>query len=141
MEHVRASRAEIAADLAVQGFDLLRSVSAIYSLDTNEPRRLTGCRRSLRRTGSDSEAVELRPDLVVLDIGLPSLNGIEVARQIRSLVPESIIIFLTQESSADVVQKAFSVGVRGYVAKRNAVSDLLAAVDTVLLGGTFFSKL
>jgi DNA-binding NarL/FixJ family response regulator len=77
----------------------------------------------------------------VLDIGLPSLNGIEVARQIRSLVPESIIIFLTQESSADVVQKAFSVGVRGYVAKRNAVSDLLAAVDTVLLGGTFFSKL
>jgi DNA-binding NarL/FixJ family response regulator len=83
----------------------------------------------------------LRPDLVALDIGLPSLNGIEVARQIRSLVPESIIIFLTQESSADVVQKAFSVGVRGYVAKRNAVSDLLAAVDTVLLGGTFFSKL
>jgi hypothetical protein len=55
MEHVRASRAEIAADLAVQGFDLLQSVSAIHSLDTNEPRRLTGCRRSLRRTGSDSE--------------------------------------------------------------------------------------
>jgi DNA-binding NarL/FixJ family response regulator len=87
------------------------------------------------------KAVELRPDLILLDIGLPNLNGIEVARQMRSLVPESKIIFLTQESSADVVQKAFSVGARGYVAKINAVSDLLAAVDAVLLGITFVSKL
>ena len=73
------------------------------------------------------KAVELRPDLTVLDIDLPSLNGIEVARETQSLVPESIIIFLTQESSADVVQKAFSVGVRGYAAKRNAVTDLWLA--------------
>jgi DNA-binding NarL/FixJ family response regulator len=86
------------------------------------------------------KAVELRPDLIVLDIGLPILNGIEVAREIRSLVPESIIIFLTQESSADVVQLAFNVGVRGYVVKSNAVADLLAAVDAVLLGMTFVSK-
>jgi len=83
----------------------------------------------------------LKPDLIVLDIGLPSLNGIEVAREIRSLVPESIIIFLTQESSADVMQLAFSVGARGYVAKSNADSDLLAAVDAVLLGMTFLSEL
>ena len=87
------------------------------------------------------KAVELKPDLIVLDIGLPSLNGIEVAREIRSLVPESIIIFLTQESSADVMQLAFSVGARGYVAKSNADSDLLAAVDAVLLGMTFLSEL
>jgi DNA-binding NarL/FixJ family response regulator len=86
------------------------------------------------------KAVELRPDLIVLDIGLPILNGIEVAREIRSLVPESTIIFLTQESSADVVQLAFNVGVRGYVVKSNAVADLLAAVDAVLLGMTFVSK-
>jgi DNA-binding NarL/FixJ family response regulator len=86
------------------------------------------------------KAVELQPDLILLDIGLPNLNGIEVARQIRSLVPESKIIFLTQESSPDVVQKAFSVGARGYVAKINAVPDLLAAVDAVLLGMTFVSK-
>jgi len=86
------------------------------------------------------KAVELRPDLIVLDIGLPILNGIEVAREIRSLVPESIIIFLTQESSADVVQLAFNVGVRGYVVKSNAVADLLAAIDAVLLGRTFVSK-
>jgi DNA-binding response OmpR family regulator len=48
-------------------------------------------------------ALELRPDLILLDIGLPSLNGIEIAQKMRSLVPESIIIFLTQESSGGVV--------------------------------------
>jgi CheY-like chemotaxis protein len=60
-------------------------------------------------------AVELKPDLILLDIGLPGLNGIEAARKIRNLVPESKIIFLTQESSAEVVQEALSLGARGYV--------------------------
>ena len=86
------------------------------------------------------KAVELKPDLIVLDIGLPSLNGIEVAREIRSLVPESIIIFLTQEYSDDVVQLAFNVGARGFVAKSNAAADLLAGLEAVLLGRTFVSK-
>jgi len=86
-------------------------------------------------------AVELRPDLILLDIGLPSLNGIEVARQMRSLVPESIIIFLTQESSADVVQEALSLGARGYVTKTEAPADLFAAVEAVLSGKTFVSNL
>ena len=87
------------------------------------------------------KAVELRPDLILLDIGLPSLNGIEVARQMRSLVPESKIIFLTQESSADVVQEALSLGARGYVTKIKAQVDLFAAVEAVLLGMTFVSNL
>jgi DNA-binding NarL/FixJ family response regulator len=78
------------------------------------------------------KAVELRPDLILLDIGLPSLNGIEVARQMRSLVPESKIIFLTQESSADVVQEALSLGARGYVVKVQAESELLAAIDAAI---------
>ena len=82
-------------------------------------------------------AVELRPDLILLDIGLPSLNGIEVARQMRSLVPESKIIFLTIESSADMVQEALSVGARGYVVKTMAESELLTAMEAVLLGTTF----
>jgi len=79
-------------------------------------------------------AVELRPDLILLDIGLPSLNGIEVARQMRSLVPESRVIFLTIESSADMVQEALSVGARGYVVKTMAESELLTAMEAVLLG-------
>ena len=86
------------------------------------------------------KAVELRPDLILLDIGLPSLNGIEVARQMRSLVPESKIIFLTQESSSDVVQEALSLGARGYVTKNMVRADLFAAVETVLSGMTFVSN-
>ena len=86
------------------------------------------------------KAMELRPDLILLDIGLPSLNGIEVARQMRSLVPESKIIFLTQESSADVVQEALGLGARGYVVKIKALVDLFAAVEAVLLGMTFVSS-
>ena len=86
------------------------------------------------------KAVALRPDLILLDIGLPDLNGIEVARQMRNLVPESKIIFLTRESSADVVQKAFSVGARGYVTKNMVLADLFVAVDTVHSGMTFVSN-
>lgn len=86
------------------------------------------------------QAVELQPDLILLDIGLPSLNGIEAARQIRKLIPESKIIFLTQESSAEVVQEALSLGARGYVVKTMAESELLTAVEAVLLGKTFVSS-
>jgi DNA-binding NarL/FixJ family response regulator len=87
------------------------------------------------------KAVELRPDLILLDIGLPSLSGIEVARQMRSLVPESKIIFLTRQSSVHVVEEALSLGARGYVTKNKARSDLFAAVEAVLLGMTFVSNL
>ena len=82
-------------------------------------------------------AVELKPDLILLDIGLPGLNGIEAARKIRNLVPESKIIFLTQESSAEVVQEALSLGARGYVVKTNARRGLLNTVEAVLSGKTF----
>ena len=86
------------------------------------------------------KAVELQPDLILLDIGLPSLNGIEAARQIRKLLPESEIIFLTQESSAEVMQEAFSLGARGYIVKAKAGSELLTAVEAGLLGKTFVSS-
>jgi len=86
------------------------------------------------------EAVELKPDLILMDIGLPSLNGIEAARQIRKLVPESKIIFLSQESSAEVVQEAFSLGAWGYVLKTRAGSELLAAVESVISGKRFVSS-
>jgi DNA-binding NarL/FixJ family response regulator len=85
------------------------------------------------------KAEELRPNLILLDIGLPSLNGIEAARQIRKLVPESKIIFLTQESSIDLVQEALRLGACGYVIKIKAKRDLLAAVETVISGKQFVS--
>jgi DNA-binding NarL/FixJ family response regulator len=86
------------------------------------------------------KAVELTPDLILLDIGLPTLNGIEAAQQIRDLVPESKIVFLSQETSADVVQEALDSGALGYVVKAKAGSELLAAVDAVLLGTTFIGS-
>jgi DNA-binding NarL/FixJ family response regulator len=86
------------------------------------------------------KAEALRPDVILLDIGLPKLNGIEAARQIRVLTPGSRIIFVTQESSAGVVTEALSFGARGYVLKIRAVTDLLAAVEAVLGGGRFVSR-
>ena len=85
------------------------------------------------------QAEELKPDLILIDIGLPTLTGLEAARQIRKLAPESKIVFLTQESSADVVQEALNLGARGYVVKTRAAIDLIAAVDAVLEGRQFVS--
>ena len=68
-------------------------------------------------------AEELRPDLIRLDIGMPILNGIEAARRIRKLSPQSKILFVSQESSADVVEEAFRLGARGYIAKTDVGSD------------------
>jgi DNA-binding NarL/FixJ family response regulator len=85
------------------------------------------------------KATELRPDLILLDIGLPNLNGIEAARQIRRLIPESRIIFVSQETSADVASEALSLGAHGYVLKIRAECDLLTAIEAVLGGKQFVS--
>ena len=85
------------------------------------------------------KAEELQPDLIVLDIGLPALNGIEAARLIRKLSPESKILCVSQESSADVVQAALRIGALGYVVKTHAGIELLAAVEAVRQGKQFIS--
>ena len=86
------------------------------------------------------KAEELQPDLIMLDIGLPSLNGIDAARRIRKLSPKSKILFMSQESSADVVQEALALGALGYVVKAYAGSELLPAVEAVLQGRQFVSS-
>ena len=85
------------------------------------------------------KATELKPDLILLDIGLPKMNGIEAARQIRKLVPDSKILFVSQESSPEIIQEALSLGASGYVVKTKVGRDLLPAVDAVLQGRTFVS--
>jgi len=86
------------------------------------------------------KAGDFHPDLVVLDIGLPKLNGIESARSLLERTPTAKIMFLSQESSPDVVQAALSVGALAYVHKPRAPSDLLPAVEAVLAGKTFVSS-
>ena len=85
------------------------------------------------------KAQELQPGLILLDVGLPTLTGIEAARQIREISPESKILFVSQEFSSDVVHEALSLGALGYILKTNAGIELLAAVEAVCQGRRFVS--
>lgn len=84
------------------------------------------------------EAVQLQPDLILLDIGLPALNGIEVARQIREHNPNATILFVSEQRSPDVVREALSTG-SGYVVKSYAARELFPAMKEVLEGRRFVS--
>lgn len=85
-------------------------------------------------------AQELQPDLIILDIGLSNLNGIEAARRFLQLVPQTKVLFLSEHSSLDIVQEALKTGANGYVLKSSAGSELLAAAKVVLKGQMFISK-
>jgi DNA-binding NarL/FixJ family response regulator len=102
--------------------------------------------RSLQVVGVASDgleavlkAEELQPDLILLDISLPKLNGIEAARRIREVAPESKILFLSQGLDLDVARAALSSGGHGYVVKSDAGSELFAAVEAIMLGKRFVS--
>lgn len=84
-------------------------------------------------------AKELHPDLILMDIGLPGLNGIEAARRIRELAPRSRIVFLSQGGSTEIVEEALRSGALGYVHKPRAGDDLYPAVAAVLEGQQFVS--
>lgn len=85
------------------------------------------------------KAEALQPDLILLDVGLPGINGIEAARQILKVARRARIIFLTQESSPEVVQEAFDLGAWAYIIKAQAGSELLPAVQAVSRGERFVS--
>jgi DNA-binding NarL/FixJ family response regulator len=84
-------------------------------------------------------AQELQPEVIILDIALPGLNGIQVARQIRSVAPASNIVFVTLENTLEIVREAFRVGARGYVLKSDAF-EILNATDCIRGGEKFFSS-
>jgi DNA-binding NarL/FixJ family response regulator len=83
---------------------------------------------------------ELQPDIILLDIGLPKLNGIEAARQIRVVSPSSHILFVSENRSQDVVKEGLRLGARGYVLKSDAAGDLLPALRIVFEGRRFISE-
>jgi DNA-binding NarL/FixJ family response regulator len=84
---------------------------------------------------------KLKPDLVLLDISMPDLNGIEAARQIRKLVPSAKLIFLTMHADPTFVSEAMRTGASGYVIKKSAPKELVAAMEKVLGGGTYITPL
>jgi DNA-binding NarL/FixJ family response regulator len=86
------------------------------------------------------KAAELKPDLILLDVGLPKLNGIEAARRIRKLSPDSKILFVSQQSSFEVVEEALWVGARGYLVKADAGSELLTALNAVVRDERFIGN-
>jgi DNA-binding NarL/FixJ family response regulator len=124
----------------------------ILVVEDCEPIRRTVCLLLQQITGLDvvgqacdgleavAKAGELRPDLILLDIGLPKQNGLLAAQQIRKLAPESKILFLSQESDPEIVQEALNLGASGYVAKMAvAKEELIAATGAALRGEQFVS--
>jgi DNA-binding NarL/FixJ family response regulator len=86
-----------------------------------------------------AQAEALRPDVITLDIGLPRLSGIEVAGRIRAKVPDAKLMFVTNESSLEVVEQAFRTGAHGYVYKPRVQRDVLPVLDAIVRGGRFVS--
>ena len=87
-------------------------------------------------TGTEgvAKAGELHPDVVLMDIALPGIDGIASAREIRKISPQSKIVFLTENRSRSIMEKALSAGGCGYVLKSNALRQLVPAVEAVLAG-------
>jgi DNA-binding NarL/FixJ family response regulator len=85
------------------------------------------------------QAEELRPDLVLLDIGLPTLNGIEAASRIHRIVPDAKILFVTQNDDPEMAKTALLNGALGYILKMDAESELLPAIETVIRAEKFVS--
>jgi DNA-binding NarL/FixJ family response regulator len=124
----------------------------VLIVDDDEPWRRwiyseLGNRRQFQIVGEASDGLEavrkageLKPDIILLDISLPSLNGFEVANRIARISPGSKMIFLTTESDLELVQQALSSGATGYVLKFDANKELLPAIAAVIQGSRFLSK-
>ena len=124
----------------------------ILLVEDHEPFRRFVCSRLAERAefqviGQASDgleaiqrAKELQPDLILLDIGLPKLNGIAAAQQIAKLAPKSKIVFLSQNIDAQIVKAALNTGASGYVVKLDAGDQLFEAMETVIQGGKFLGR-
>jgi DNA-binding NarL/FixJ family response regulator len=86
-------------------------------------------------------AKTLKPDVILLDISMPVLNGIDAAHQLKTILPSAKLIFLTMHSDPDYVTEAFRAGAAGYLLKRAAASELLTAIREVLKGNHYVSPL
>jgi DNA-binding NarL/FixJ family response regulator len=87
-----------------------------------------------------SQVRALQPDLILMDVSLPQMSGIEAAREIIRLLPDAKIIFVSQHKDTSVVQAAIAAGGKGYVMKLDAGNELLSAIESVVLGQRYFSR-
>jgi DNA-binding NarL/FixJ family response regulator len=122
--------------LVVEDFEWLRRL-IVSSLQDAAEFQVTEASDGLQAV---QKAEEQQPDLILLDIGLPLLNGMMVARRVRRLAPSSKILFLSQETSPMVIRAALDLGAMGYVYKPHTLSDLLPAIEAVLGGKQFVSQ-
>jgi DNA-binding NarL/FixJ family response regulator len=123
--------------LLVDDFELFRTLA--YSVLQEQPRyEIVG--EAADGLEAVQRAGELKPDLVVLDIDLPKLNGFEVARRIRRCSPNSTILFLTAHSDSELARQALNAGARGYVLKVDVAKELVKAAKAVLSGERFVSR-
>jgi DNA-binding NarL/FixJ family response regulator len=86
------------------------------------------------------KAEEFQPDLILLDISLPGLNGIEAAGSIHKIAPDSKILFVSENRDSDIAAAALDAGGNGYLVKSDGATELLVAVETVLHGKRFISS-
>jgi DNA-binding NarL/FixJ family response regulator len=136
----------------MSNLEVLNSPARTLVVDDYDPWRRHICavlkaRPELQVVGEASDGLEavrmceeLKPDLILLDIGLSNLNGIEVEKRICQLVPSAKVLFLSQNNDAEVVQAALGNGAQGYVLKADAGSELLPAIKAILRGERFVSS-
>ena len=86
------------------------------------------------------QAMDLKPDVVVLDIGMPGMNGLDAARLIKKAAPSAEILFLSQHAELETIRQAFRVGGRGYVVKSDAGRELISAVHAVLAKNRYLNE-
>lgn len=117
-----------------------------HSLVVEGFRRLIDDRFEVVGTAEDGRAVldaaaALRPDVVLLDISMPLLNGIDAARQLLKLAPDLKVIMVTMHADVAYLNEAFNAGASGYLLKRSAGSELVQAIETVLQGHYYVTPL
>lgn len=84
-------------------------------------------------------AETLKPDMIIMDVSMPGLNGLEATRIIRNMLPDTKILLLTLHSSTELVRSAFRAGARGYVLKSDAEAELVRALNVLAGDGTYVS--
>src|SRR6185503_4457542 len=88
-----------------------------------------------------ADVLRISPDVVILDVSMPSMNGLDVARELRRSVPSTKVVFLTMNEDADIAAEAFRIGAAGYVLKRCTASELITAVREVMNGRFYVTPL